>query len=219
MAGMKHDSTGRKKRLSQFFYIISLVFLLFGLVNLAWRVWPTPTDAVTFTIPSGVLPGAPADRTYASLADYVLEVTWPRWLRVGQTGTIQMTLGPAVTDEGAFESTNAQVVLVEPSFVGLVIEPPGRTQTTLAPGQNLDLTWELDGVVKGTFPGQIILAFGFFDETLGELVQVPVVVVDTSVQVTALWGQGGGLALWFGIIGLVLWGLLFLAGRLVKVKN
>jgi hypothetical protein len=58
-----------------------------------------------------------------------------------------------------------------------------------------------------------VVSFGFFDETLGELVPVPVAVVDFSIQVVTLWGLARGLVLWLGVVGLVLWGALFILGR------
>jgi len=173
-------------------------------------------DAVQFTIPSGVLAGAPAGTTYASLAAYALRVSWPQRLRLGDAGTITVTLQELGEVEGSVVDHEAQVLLVEPSLFNLMIDPPGRMQANLAPGQDLTLTWDAAGEKTGTFTGKILVSFGFYDESLDELVPVPVAVVETTVRVSALWGLERGLALWFGVVGLVFWGALFLLGRVVQ---
>jgi hypothetical protein len=202
--------------LGQLLFTLSLVFLAFGLFNLGWAMWPAPTDAVQFAIPAGVLPGVPAGKTYASVADYTLTVSWPVWVRAGETGTLRVTLTEAAADAGLAAGRPVQVVLVEPAIAALPLDPPGRVQATLAAGQDLDLTWDVDGALAGEYPGKVIVSFGFYDEALAELVTVPVAVVDVTVRVTALWGLEAGLAVWFGLVGLVLWGALFVLGRVAQ---
>ena len=63
-----------RRWLSRLLYALSLILLGLALANLGWAVWPTPTDARTFMIPQGPLPGAHSGATYASLADYELQV-------------------------------------------------------------------------------------------------------------------------------------------------
>jgi len=202
--------------LAQLLFMLSLIFLAFGLFSLGWAMWPAPTDAVQFAIPAGVLPGVPAGKTYASVADYTLTVSWPVWVRAGEAGTLNVTLTEADADAGLAAGRPAQVVLVEPAIAALPLDPPGRVQATLAPGQELDLTWEVDGALAGEYPGKVVVSFGFYDEALAELVSVPVAVVDVTVRVTALWGLEAGLAVWFGLVGLVLWGALFVLGRVAQ---
>jgi hypothetical protein len=199
--------------LSKALFALSLVFLSFGLVSLAWGVWPVPMDAVQFTIPAGVLPGAPAGTTYASLAEYVLNVSWPVWIRSGEMGTITVHLTEVEGAAGEAVERPAQVVLVEPVIPGVAIEPEGRSQANLAEGQALTLTWEVAGKVPGKYEGKLYISFGFYDDALGELVPVPVAVVDLAFQVRSLYGLEVRLVLWVGLAGVALWGALFIAGR------
>lgn len=214
---MKKTKEGRGKWLGQVLYTISLGFLAFGLFNLGWAMWPAPTDAVQFEIPAGVLPATPAGETYASLSDYALSVSWPRWLRMGETGTIRVTLTDMDgEDVSSAVDRPAQVLLVEPAIAGIQVTPPGRIQANLADGQDLDLTWTVDTGLVGEHPGKVFVSFEFYDQTLAELVPVPVAVVDVAIRVTALWGMESALALWFGLVGLVLWGVMFVLGRVVQ---
>jgi len=204
---------------SQFLFGLSLLFLGFGLFNLGWVVWPAPSDAVQFTIPSGILPGTPAGTTYASLADYALTVSWPVWLRKGETGQIHVKLTEIDDGKSLPEpEQKAQVLLVEPSLITLLIEPHGTMQTNLAPGQDLDMVWAVTGTTEGEFPGKVVVSFGFYDAALADLVPVPVAIVDMTVHVTALWGLGSNLVMWFGVVSLILWGMLFLLGRVAQVQ-
>jgi hypothetical protein len=206
----------RAIRLSQILYTFSLAFLAFGLFNLAWVVWPPPTDAVQVTIPAGILPAAPEGTAFASPADYALNISWPRWMRRGESGTLHLVLTdldhrplPAGTER------QAQVVLAEPALYPLRVDPPGGVQATLGDDQDLLLAWEVTGEQQGSFPGKIYVSFGFYDEGADGLVTVPVVVVDLHIQVVSLWGLGAGFAIGMGIVGLVLWGALFILGRVV----
>jgi len=216
---MTHGRASRRGWISQLLFALSLGFLGFGLFNLAWVVWPTPTDAVQLTIPEGVLPGATSGTTYASLADYALTVSWPVWLRQGESDRIHVRLIESENDDIPPEpNREAQVLLVEPSLIALPIDPPGRVQTNLAAGQGLDLAWEVTGSQVGEFPGQVLVSFGFFDSTLAELVQVPIAIVDMTVRVNALWGLGSNMVMWFGVVSLIFWGTLFLIGRVVQIR-
>jgi len=212
----RRKSPGKQRWLSQFLFVLSLVFLAFGLVSLGWGVWPSPTNAVAFTIPVGVLPGAPLGKTYASMADYALNVSWQTWIRMGESGTITLHLSEMDADAGSAVERPAQVVLVEPVVPGVRLEPGGRMQANLAAGQELTLTWEAEGAVPGEYGGKLYVSFGFYDEALAEMVPVPVAVVDLAFRVTALYGLEGRLVLWLGLVGVALWGALFLLGRAVE---
>lgn len=222
MAGIGRGSGKQRRWLSRLLYALSLVTLGFALVNLGWAVWPGPTDARTFSIPAGPLPGAPSGKTYASLADYVLEVSWPRWIRAGEKGQIVVALSEAAGPAEETLDRETQVVLIEPSLAGLPVDPPGRAQVNLGPEQVLQQRWMVNGAIAGEFPGKLVVSFGFYDEVLGELVPVPVAVVGFSIQVVTLWGLARGLVLWLGVVGLALWGALLILGRVVekeRVKN
>ena len=213
MGGVRSGLRQRRKWHSQLLYVLSLILLGFGLFNLGWAVWPAPTDARTFIIPGGTLPGTPSGKTYASLVNYELQVSWPRWIRAGEGGQLVFALSEVETPAEEVLTRETQVLLMEPSLIGLPIDPPGRMQVNLGPGQALQQRWIVEGVMAGTYPGKLVVSFGFYDEALGELVPVPVAVVDFSIRVVTLWGLARGLVLWLGVVGLVLWGALFILGR------
>jgi hypothetical protein len=214
MAGMKRRRLTRKGDwLSRLLFILSLVFLGFGLFNLGWGMWLPPTDAVQLDIPAGVLPGAPPGATYASMADYMLNLSWQKWIRAGEKGMITLHLTEAGEEGSEAVERPAQIVLVEPVIPGVALEPEGRSQANLTAGQDLTLTWEVEGGAPGDYEGKVYVSFGFYDDALGELVDVPVAVVDLAFHVTALYGLEARLVLWLGLVGVVLWGVLFLMGR------
>ena len=212
---------GKGHRLSQFLYTLSLAFLVLGLFLLAWAVWPAPTDAVQISIPAGPLPGAPSQVDFTSLSDYALNISWPRWIRLGEEGLLHLRLtelDKTPHPEGATHSV--QMVLVEPTLHPLPINPPGSMQANLGDDQELLLTWEVTGTSRGEFAGKMFVSFGFFhddapteDEAQQRLVAIPVAVVDLHVQVIELWGLETALVIWFGLVSLVLWGALFILGR------
>jgi hypothetical protein len=210
----------RSAQFSQILYTLSLAFLGFGLSTLAWAVWPPPTDAVQITITAGILPAAPEGTAFASLSEYALNVSWPRWVRRGESGSIHLVLTdleheplPAGTER------LAQAVLAEPALYPLHVDPLGGVQANLGDDQELLLTWEVAGDQQGSFPGKIYVSFGFYDDESEALVAIPVAVVDIHIQVVDLWGRGAGFAIGMGIMGLVLWGALFVLGRLSAARR
>lgn len=195
-------------------FILSLLFLLLGLMILAWGVWPSGTDSKQLTLPAGALPGAPEGTDYASQAEYTLTLDWPVWLRKGETADLQATL--VETEKKALSEGTVQVVLIEPVIPGMSLDPPGLVQTTLAPGQELVESWTITPLADGDFAGKVYTSFGFYDEEAEEWVAVPVAVVDIDLRVSSLWGLDSQLSLWFGLVALVLWGALFILGRTVQ---
>jgi len=215
---MKNKKCPKRKRLGQGLFILSILFLAFGLFSIGWVLWPTPREAVTINSPEGVLPGSPSGEVYASLADYTLSLTWPRWLRAGQGGRIRVNLSEDESNGIEVEDRPVQVVMVETSLSPLRIEPSGQIQVSIGQGQDLALDWGVSGSTPGVYSGEVIVSFGFYDQDLAELVPVPVAVVDIEVRVLRLFGLQSQLILWFGLVGLVFWGAFFLLGRMVQKR-
>jgi hypothetical protein len=213
MARVKRSRGGLSKTL----FGLRLVCLAFGLVSLAWAVWPISEDAAQFIIDAGLLPGAPDGTDYAAGTDYTLSLNWPTWLRKGDTSTLRVTLAEA-GEGGAAADRPAQVVVVEPVISSLPIDPAGRVQASATVGHDLEMTWELTGGEEGDYEGKVAVSFAFYDEAEEALVTVPVVVVDVALRVDALWGLQANLILWLGFVGLVLWGALFVVGRVIEGK-
>jgi hypothetical protein len=205
---------------SEVLYGLSLVLLVFGLINLGWAAWPVGREAVNLDIPSGILPGAPAGTNYAINTDYVLRVSWSRWVRLGEEGEIQVVLLPDVGEsEVAQEESATQVVLIDPRLGMLSVAPAGRLQVNLGLDQPLDTTWTVAGEAVGEYQGKVYVSFGFYEEAEEELVPVPVAVVDVAIRLVALWGLSRPMAIWLGFVGLALWGALFLLGRWVQLRQ
>ncbi len=217
MAKVKQRNQPRKGWLSQLLLTLSLIFLAFGLFQLGWAVWPIPRDAVQIVIRKGVLPGAPAGKAYESLAEYTLSLSWPIWFRAEQTENIQLAMIEAeALNDPQTTGREGQIVIFEPVMSNLTLTPPGRIQTNLAAGKELDLIWDVEGEEAGETQGNLYVAFGFYDDALEEVVPVPVAVLDINTRIVSLWGLGVNLVIWLGFMGLVLWGALFVLGRLAQ---
>lgn len=215
---MNKRKSPQTKWMGKGLYILSLVFLAIGLFSIGWVVWPTPREAATIHLPKGVLPGAPAGEDYASLADYILSLTWPRWVRAGEKGNIRVYLSEDGSNLAEVEDRPTQVVMVQPNPGILSIEPSGQVQASVGAGQDLELSWEITGSWPGEYPGEVVISFGFWDEEAAEMIPVPVAVMDIEVKILRLFGLESQMILWFGLVGMVFWGALFLWGRLVQQK-
>jgi len=216
---MKRDFPQHKGWVSQTLFVMSLISLGMGLFLLGWAVWPVPTDGVQIPISKGTLPGAPSGSDYASLTDYQLNLSWPRWLRVSDEGEIALTLAGAETVQSDSNDDEVQIVVGEPLMIGLTLSPPAATQGSLAPGNDMAMTWDVSSNTSGEYHGKVMVSFSFYDETRDQLELVPVAVTDTLIIITSLWGMGSGLAMWFGLVGLMLWGVCFLLGRVAQARG
>lgn len=244
---MKRKNHPKNRPLSQILYTFSLVFLLLGLFLLAWTVWPVPIDVVQMRIPAGPLPASPPGAEFANLSDYDLRISWPRWVRQGETGQIHLDLTDTyLTTQPAGDTQSVQIILIEPTIVKvsqeypgntdglyesnypLLITPPGSLQANLGDDQDLYLTWQVNGIRRGNYTGKMFVSFGFFydeaepaptnDPSQEKIIAVPVAVVDFQIRGIQLWGMQPGLVTWFGLLCLVLWGALFILGRVIAER-
>ena len=219
MAKIRSGKPKKRSWLSQLLFTVSLIFLVLGLFQLGWAVWPSARDAVQIVIPAGVLPGAPSSETLTSLADYTLNLSWPRWIRSGQDEKILISIMEVADgDNPQITEREAQIIIVEPVLASLSLTPPGRMQTSVAAGQDIEMSWDVDGERAGEYPGKVYVAFGFYDDILAEVLPVPVAVVDINIRVISLWGLESNLVIWLGFISLVFWGALFVLGRIAQVR-
>ena len=213
---MTNYTGNKKQRLVQFLYVLSLVFLGIGLFSLGWAHWPTPIDGVQLNIPAGGLAAAPGEDEFISLSEYSLNVSWPRLVRRGESGILELLLTD-VDGASTADADATQIVLAEPAFLKLQVDPPGETQSALGDGQTLTLYWRVSGDQSGEFSGKLYVSFAFFEPTENVLVSVPVAVVDLDVQVIELWGLSSAMVTWLGVVNLVLWGAVFVLGRGIEV--
>ncbi|MFY9365590.1 MAG: hypothetical protein WAP13_02810 [Brevefilum fermentans] len=213
---MRNHTGNKKQRLVQFLYVLSLVFLGIGLFSLGWAHWPTPIDGVQLNVPAGGLAAAPGEDEFISLSEYSLNVSWPRRVRRGESGILELRLTD-VDGASTADADATQIVLAEPVFFMLQVDPSGETQSALGDGQTLTLYWRVSGDQRGEFSGKLYVSFAFFVPTENVLVSVPVAVVDLDVQVIELWGLSSAMVTWLGVVNLVLWGAVFVLGRGIEV--
>ena len=154
----------QRKALGEGLFILSLLFLLLGLMILAWGVWPGATDSKQLTLPVGTLPGAPEETDYGSQAEYTLTLDWPTWLRKGEAGVLQATL--VETEGTALPARDAQIVLIEPVIPGLSLDPPGWCRLTWPPGK----AWRRAGPLA---PRWTVILQGRFISPLGSMTRKP----------------------------------------------
>lgn len=206
--------------MSKGIFTLSLVCLITGLFLLAWRLRPAPAEAVETIIPKGVLPAAPQGENFASLSDYRILISWPRWIWREEIGTIGFTLTDLDDTPVLNEQTgNVQVLSLELDLFPLFVEPQGDLQVNIADEQDLVLEWEVVGQERGVFPGKVYLSFNFFDEARQTFTSVAVAVIDIKIEVIDLWGMKPGMVTWLGFIALLLWGVFLLLSRVWHLQN
>jgi len=185
---------------------------------LGWKVFPSPVDGVHINIPAGALPGAPEGDGFVSLSEYSLKITWPRWIRRGETGLLRLSLTDLDPAPAALVDST-QIVMVEPALFPLQVDPMGEIQVSMGDDQTLQLLWKVKGEQSGKYAGKLYISFGFFDEPGHALMAIPVAVVDVNLRVIELRALSSGLLIWVGLLSLVLAFGLFILGKAASKRT
>ncbi|NPA93388.1 MAG: hypothetical protein GXO56_06890 [Chloroflexi bacterium] len=166
---------------------VGYVLVLVGVIGLGWGLWPQPTQ------------------TWHNTANGVaMTFRAPTVMRRGEAVSAQMHL--ALADQPATSAPlHFEIQLVTNGFA---VSPEGLLTLTLAPGQQADLAWQLQGDTSGDFQGALWVYRLLPDGSTEALFNHPL-----RVRVISLLGLGGQQARLLGVFALTLAGLLYFYQR------
>lgn len=195
------------------FRVLILADIAAGMLLLLTGVWPAPVRSQGFvTSPDQLrqLAGTQTDLPAALRQPLRLETRSPAWLRFGERGTVELSLGP-VASEGAEETAGALApdnVVVEAALdgKGLEILPGEILQTPLVAGQTVRLRWTVSTRAAGIFPAEVWLHVRLVPKNGGDELRIPVAQQTIEVTSWVLLGLTRNWMAWGGA-GLLLVGL------------
>jgi hypothetical protein len=226
--------------------ILSLVALIWGLHAGKYLLQTTDLAPADMALPGLEQPtGSAALGAANPLAPepHLLELSWPKSLRLGDDGTLRLTVGipllppasstgsqtpPAGTggvQPGIYDAYNL-VLQSHLDLPGITRTPTGEVSQALLPDQPVVFLWYLRPVTPGIFSGKVWLHLRFVPRSAGQEERILLAAQQIDIQVITLLGMSGSQARLFGSLGLVLGGFLGLDGvvnwgfeQLVKRKK
>jgi len=194
--------------------------------DLALSAAGQPTGSVST---SGTNALAPGPRTLA--------LSYPTSLRLGDAGTLRLTVGLPPLEPGSGQTNNnptspdiyGSYNLVLQSHLdlpGMAHTPTGEVSQALPPDKPVVFIWYLRPNAPGVFSGKVWLHLRFVPRATAQEKRILLAAQQIDVQVITLMGMSGSQARLFGSLGLVLGGFLALDGvvswgfeQLVKRKK
>lgn len=175
--------------------IFSLV-LAGALGILVWGLWPAPRQSKGFDLTSKQYPelgGQP----------YRLVLEWPAWLRVGETGRVDLRLEPlSQPAEGLAPPTGGGHLVLEGRLeLGSLVGDLGTARAPLSSGLAGRVAWEIKSLQSGIFSGTV---WSYLDPVLaggGAGSQEPIGAQEITLVVRSVLGLGQTGAVLLGLAG------------------
>ncbi len=138
-----------------------------------------------------------------------LTARWPRRLRQGEPGWLQLTLEGAVASPDVPASQPLRVE-VQVEGIGWTAQPEGVISEALPPAQPLTWRWRLPAQRLGLHQGRLWVQLALVSPTGAALQRRAVAALPLEWQVVRPWGLSLPLARGLGLAGIVVGGLLLI---------
>jgi hypothetical protein len=217
---------------------LSVVVLVWGLKPAKYLLQTTQLAPADLALPASEPPSAGSSGSaQATLApeSRLLELFWPESLRLGDDGTLRLTVGfPSAQAAGLSGSqTPPAVAAAQPAIYdayklvlqshldlpGITRTPTGEVSQALVPHQPAVFLWYLRPPAAGDFSGRVWLHLQFVPRSSGREERILLAAQQVDIRVVRLFGLSGSQARLFGSLGLVVGGFLGLDGVLIWGLN
>ena len=137
-----------------------------------------------------------------------LDLSWPKSLRLGDGGTLRLTVGfpTSQSSDGSVRSASHQAYnLVLQSHLdlsGMKRTPTGEVSQVLLSDQPVVFIWYLRPSTSGEFRGKVWLHLRIVPRATGQEERILLAAQQVDIEVTTLLGMSGSQARLFGSLGL-----------------
>jgi hypothetical protein len=218
---------------------IGVVLLLLSLIVLVWGVRNeefstqmielTASDMALFQA-KAVGGSSPAGKApEIALEPRQLEILAPKRVRLGDDGTLRLTIGPRSNLEskatensiplavsGSTQNTgsvNSNLILqTHLDLPGVVHTPTGEVSQAILPGQPSVFIWYLRPLVSGIYQGKVWLHLISMPRSGGQKQRILLAAMPVEIEVVTLLGMSGNQARLLGSLGLAFGVMLGLEG-------
>jgi hypothetical protein len=214
--------------------IFSLVALIWGLSYPQYQLRATELSSADMALPGSEQSfGNPSavDSAARSPEPRLLKLSWPKRLRLGDDGTLSLTVGfpsPLPAGSTGSQATPAGVGGVQPAVYdtyhlvlqshldlpGIIRTPTGEVSQAMLPDQPVEFLWYLRPLTPGVFSGKVWLHLRFVPRSTGQEERILLAAQQVDIQVVSLLGMSSSQARLLGSVGLVVGVFLGLDGVL-----
>lgn len=205
--------------------VLSMVILTWGLRSGDTQKLSTELSPADLSLPD--LEGSTGNsstqtETPPSFEARLLELSWPKSLRLGDNGTIRLTVGlPASrVSQGkvrpAFYDAYNLVLQSHLDLPGVTRTPTGEVSQVMLPDQPVVFLWYLRPTDPGIFGGKVWLHLRFVPRSGGQDTRLLLAAQQVEINIVTLLGMSGSQARLFGSLGLALGLFLTLEGLLSR---
>jgi len=182
----------------------------------------SPADLVLPDLGGSTGDSATQTETAPALEERMLELSWPKSLRLGDDGTIRLTVGLPASRVSQSQSRPAVydaynlVLQSQLDLPGVTRTPTGEVSQAMLPDQPVVFLWYLRPSNPGIFSGKVWLHLHFVRRSGGQETRLLLAAQQVEVKVVTLLGMSGSQARLFGSLGLALGLFLVLEGLLSR---
>jgi hypothetical protein len=214
--------------------VLSLVALIWGLSSPEYQLQATTLAPIDMTLPGSEQPigsTSTVDSAARSPEPRLLKLSWPKRLRLGDDGTLSLTVGfPSPLPAGSTGSKAMQagvggvqravydtynlVLQSHLDLPGLIRTPTGEVSQAMLPDQPVEFLWYLRPLTPGIFSGKVWLHLRFVPRSTGQEERILLAAQQVDIQVVTLLGMSSSQARLLGSVGLVVGVFLGLDGVL-----
>jgi hypothetical protein len=211
--------------------VISLVVLIWGLRSPEYMLQATelaPSDLFFQESNQPTANGPARGAAVQSPGSRLLELSWPKSLRLGDEGTVRLTVRVLSSEPTASQASSETAEPVQPGmdnayhFVlqshldlpGMAHTPTGEVSQAMLPDQPVVFLWYLRPASSGIFNGKVWLHLRFIPPSPAQEQRILLAAQQVDIQVTSLLGMSGSQARLAGSLGLVVGSFLALDGLL-----
>jgi hypothetical protein len=212
--------------------LISLVILIWGLRSPETMLQATELAPSDLAFPGSDQPAGNDSAGGAAVqppGPRLLELSWPKNLRLGDEGTLRLTVGfpsPDTTGEQTNSDPAGDVRPGEDNATHLVLQshldlpgiartPTGEVSQAMLPGHPVVFLWYLRPTAPEIFSGKVWLHLLLVPSPPAQQQRILLAAQQVDIQVTSLLGLSGSQARLFGSLGLVVGAFLGLDGLLI----
>jgi hypothetical protein len=175
---------------------------------LSWSLWPLPREQSTTVLELETLVASvmeiPSEVALQQIGNGIqLTLDTPRRVRIGEAGTVRLSLTPVLTEGTTPEGGYSLVAVARLRGPGMIVSPSGARGEPLSPGLATVFEWQVHALRPGGAAVTLALGARFVPAEGGEPIEVPVWARTLELQAVGLGSLSVANARWLALGGMV----------------
>lgn len=206
--GKPHAYTRSMRVLRGAAAVLGVMVAIASVGLLSWSLWPLPRERSTTILGLETLVASvielPSEAVLQQVGDGIqLTLDTPQRLRIGEPGTVRLSLIPQLTEGPTPEGGYSLVAVARLRGPGMIVSPSGARGEPLSPGLATVFEWQILALRPGGAAVTLALGARFVPAEGGEAIDVPVWARTFELQAMGLGSLSAANARWLALGGMV----------------